>query len=117
MSAETFCDRMLAETGGLHPTTAIHRRTAARVLKGIDWRFVPTVKIERRPYIEIGTLAMLCCCLDDHEIGATPGSVTAAQLWLAWSAAGFRDWLLWRTKQRMVEQAASAVLAQFEARP
>lgn len=93
-------------------TTGIPRRVASKVLLGVPWRFIPCRLCERHPFIEIGHLAMLCCCLDDVEVAATPGHVTSDQILLAWTAAGFENWLKRVTLRELRERADRAVLTQ-----
>lgn len=108
MTITTFCDRFAAEIApdSRRDGIAVLRKVAARVLDGVHWRFIPTFAAGRRQLIEVPTLAMLCACLDDHEVGATPGNVTPEQLSLAWLAAGHQDWLAYRMQQRVIEQSA-----------
>lgn len=114
---DTFSDRFRQEfRAGVAATTAVHRRTAAKVLKGVAWQFIPVFTLSRRPFVAIEDLAMLCSCLDDEEVAAKPGRVTADQLVLAWRAAGHHQWLVRRTRHRMLEQAwlASSRLDELE---
>lgn len=110
VNAPTFCDRFVAQIkpDSRRDGIAVLRRVAARVLDGVHWQFIPTVshRCSRRQLVEVPTLAMLCACLDDHEVGATPGCVTPEQLSLAWLAAGHHAWLEYRLRQRVIEQAS-----------
>jgi hypothetical protein len=114
MSAATFAERFTARYHDAKDVTsgvAVLRKEAAKILLGVPWQFIPIVACERRPVIELRTLLMLCCCLDDEEVGATPGNVTAAQLHLAWMAAGHENWLKKRTLRALLDQAHIRVLA------
>jgi hypothetical protein len=93
---------------------AIHRKEAAKILLGIHWQFIPKVTCERRPVVQLKTLLMLCCCLDDEQLGASPGRVTDQQLLMAWIAAGHENWLKRCALRRLQAQAHFCVLAEHQ---
>jgi len=122
MSAKTFGERFLAEfrnvsAEAVRSDTGVPRRRAARVLKGIPWQFIPVIRGRgcRGAWVGLRGLFMLCCCLDviyDDDRGATPGRVTVEEIYLAWTAAGFKNWLQRITLRRLRDQADREVLRQ-----
>lgn len=117
INSDTFCDRFLTFVDGrftadqIKRGDAIPRRQAAAVLAGISWRLIPTVVVEGRQLVSLQVLMMLCACLDDPEVGASPGSVSHDQLLLAWMAAGQEKQLRRETLNALCHRAVVQTLA------
>jgi hypothetical protein len=117
---QTFAARFLAEFRGfsaddIRGDVGVLRRRAGRVLLGIPWQFIPTERCERRAIVGLRGLFLLCNCLDciyGDESGARPGHVTTEEIYLAWKAAGYENWLKRVTLRQLRQQADLKVLAQ-----
>lgn len=109
LQPDTFAARFVAEFAGQDVRgVAVPRRKAGKVLAGVPSRMIPTRTIERRPFVPVTELLMLCCCLDDHEVGASPHRVTADQVALAWLAAGHERWLQRVARREVAKRIVSA---------
>jgi hypothetical protein len=118
----TFAERFLAEFDRGNLRQAIEqdhgalRRRAAKVLLGIPWQFIPVGRCQRRAIVGLRGLFLICNCLDvldkDEPSSARPGAVELRQIYWAWKAAGFENWLKRISLRQLREHADREVLAQ-----
>jgi hypothetical protein len=120
-SSDTFGQRFLQEFNrdslgeAIEKDHGVLRRRAAKVLLGIPWQFIPAGRCERRAFVGLRGLFLICNCLDvldEEEPGtARPGAVELRQIYWAWRAAGFENWLKRITLRQLRAQADRKVLA------
>jgi hypothetical protein len=121
--AGTFAGRFLAEfdRGNLRQDIeqdrGVLRRRASKVLMGIPWRFIPTAgRCERRAIVGLRGLFLICNCLDvldiDEPGSARPGAIELRQIYWAWKAAGFENWLKRITLRQLRVRSDRQVLAE-----
>ena len=100
--------------GDIRPGVGHSRKFAQRILRPVPYDLIPTTPCPSFrggsvPVADDGDLWRLCECLD--EMGASPASLTAAQVYAAWKAAGFEPFLRRPVARRLSRDLYRQIIA------